>query len=82
MSRGEQSETCSVSVILARWKEVHVVSMVVLDTFKDRVEDRQNDDTEDSDSEHRNGRGNEDITNSKHNEERESEESESVDLSR
>ena len=78
MSRGEQSETCSVSVILARWKEVHVVSMVVQDTFKDRVED----DTEDSDSEHRNGRGNEDITNSKHNEERESEESESVDLSR
>ena len=54
--------------------------MVVQDTFKDRVEDMQNDATEDS--EHRNGRGNEDIINSKHNEERESEESESVDLSR
>ena len=56
--------------------------MVVQDTFKDRVEDKQNDDTEDNDSEHRNCTGYEDITNSQNGEERESQESEVVDLSR
>ena len=56
--------------------------MVVQDTFEDRVEDKQNTDTEDSDSEHRNCTGYEDITNSQNDEERESQESEAVDLSR
>ena len=54
--------------------------MVVQDTFEDRVEDKQKDDTEES--EHRNCTGNENITNPQHDEERESENSEAGDLSR
>ena len=55
--------------------------MVVQDTFEDRVEDKQNTDTEDSDSEHRNDVENGNIPESFETKS-ESEESEAEDLSR
>ena len=61
--------------------------MVVQDTFEGRVEDTQNDDTEETDSAHRTGTGNGNITESfetksETDQESECEESEAEDLSR